>query len=443
MLKILGKKHKFCDGISRRSFLKIGAFGAGLTLADLLQLKAAGASAAPTGRPSAKSAILIWLPGGPSHIDMYDMKPDAPAEFRGPFKPIKTRVPGFDICELMPLQAQIADKLALIRSCATSRDVGHNDAEVTTGYNLAINQTEHHPSMGSVISKLRGGMTGGIPPYVNLRDGPVIALDGPIGVEPGFLGMAHRPFTPRGPDLANLRPATGVTMDRVNDRRSLLARFDSLRRDIDASGAMRAVDDFNGRAFEMVASGAMRKALDLSQEEPRSRDRYQGLEPFLTARRLVEAGVGCVTLAFGGWDTHKDNFPILKKQLPLLDRGVAHLIQDIHDRGMENDVVTLMCGEMGRTPKITFGFGAEFPGRDHWPAAMSALVAGGGLRMGQVIGATDARAERPAGRPYSVSQVLSTVYSALGIDPSQTFRNGAGRPVYLLDDREPVAELIG
>jgi hypothetical protein len=262
MLTILGNRHRFCDGVSRRNFLKIGAFGAGLTLADLLRGKAAGADAGPTKTPRDKAAILIWLPGGPSHIDMYDLKPDAPAEFRGEFKPIQTNVPGFDICELMPMQAKIADKLALLRSCAVREDNGHNDAEVTTGYCRRINLTEHHPSMGSVVSKLRAGSADGVPPYVNLRDGPVVALDGPIGIEPGFLGMAHRPFTPRGPDLENLRPAKGVSPEQFNDRRALLAGFDRLRRDIDAGGAMQALDAFTARAFDMVASGAVRKALD-------------------------------------------------------------------------------------------------------------------------------------------------------------------------------------
>lgn len=438
MLTVLGRKHKFCDGISRRNFLKIGAFGAGLTLADLLRLKAAGSSAAPVAGSSAKSAILIWLYGGASHIDMYDLKPEAPAEFRGEFKPIQSNVPGIAISEHLPMQARVCDRLALIRSCTVSADTGHNDMEVTTGFNRTVNFTEHHPSMGSVISKLRGAGAGGIPPYVNLRLDRPIAMDGPYGIEPGFLGVPHRAYTPRGPDLDNLRPAKDVSLEQLNDRKALLARFDGLRRDLDASGAMQGMDAFTGRAFDMVTSGAVRKALDLSQEDPRQRDRYRGAEQFLTARRLVEAGVGCVTLSISGWDTHGDNFKQLKTRLlPVLDRGFASLIQDLNDRGMEDDVVTLLCGEMGRTPKIN---GSS--GRDHWIGTMSAVVAGGGLKMGQVIGATNARAEYPKERPYRISQVLSTVYLALGIDPSQTLPNRAGRPVYLLDEREPVAELM-
>jgi uncharacterized protein (DUF1501 family) len=434
---ILGQKHKLCDGISRRNFLKVGAFGAGLTLADLLQSQAARAT---TNNAPAKSAILIWLYGGPSHIDMYDLKPEAPAEFRGEFKPIQTNVPGVAICEHLPMQARIFDKLALLRSCTVSADNGHNDVEVTTGFNRTLNLKEHHPAMGSVISKIRGGNTDGIPPYVNLRLDPRIALDGPYGVEPGFLGVAHRAYTPGGPDIDNLRLSKGVSMDRLNDRKTLLSGFDTFRRDLDASGTVRGLDAFTTRAFDMVTSGTVRKALDLSQEEPRSRDRYRGVEQFLTARRLVEAGVGCVTLSINGWDTHGDNFNKLKKDLlPALDRGFANLIKDLHDRGMQDDVVTLLSGEMGRTPRIN----QKNAGRDHWIEAMSVVVAGGGFKMGQVIGATDARAERSKERPYRMAQVLSTVYHALGIDPSRTLPNATGRPIYLLDDREPVSELLG
>ncbi len=225
---------------------------------------------------------------------------------------------------------------------------------------------------------------------------------------------------------------------RADDRRTLLTSFDNLRRDIDTGGTMKGMDSFKQRAFDMVASGAVRKALDLTREEPRSRDRYKGCEQFLTARRLVEAGVGCVTLAIGGWDTHSSNFKTLKAQLPYVDRGVANLIQDLHDRGMEKDVVTVMWGEFGRTPKINMNDG----GRDHWPTVMSALIAGGGLKMGQAIGSSSARGETPKDRPVNESHVLSTVYHALGIDPGKTFPSGSGRPMYILDDREPVSELL-
>jgi uncharacterized protein (DUF1501 family) len=223
----------------------------------------------------------------------------------------------------------------------------------------------------------------------------------------------------------------------MDDRKQLLARFDDVRRDIDASGNMKGMDSFTARAFDMVASGAVRKALDLTREDPRVRDRYKGVEQFLAARRLIEAGVGCVTLAIGGWDTHGANFTTLKPQLPQVDRGVTALIEDLYDRGLDRDVVTVMWGEFGRTPKIN-----GTAGRDHWAPVMSALVAGGGLRMGQVVGSTNSRAEVPKDRPITVPQVLSTFYQAIGIDASQTFPDGSGRPMYVLDDRQLVSELL-
>jgi uncharacterized protein (DUF1501 family) len=422
MLTLWGKRQRFCDGVSRRSFLQIGAFGAGLSLAGMLKARAAGSST------SGKSTIMIHLPGGPSHLDMYDMKPDAPVEFRGEFKPIRTNVPGVQICEYFPLQARMWDKLAVIRSLVGVEE--HSDAYNTTGYSEATNRTAHHPSFGSVMSKLRAG-AGDIPPFVSLRGMTV-------GTEPGYLGIAHRPFTPDGPGLDNLRMANGVDVTRLDDRKSLLSTFDTVRREIDATGTMKGIDAFTGRAFDMVASGAVRRALDLGREEPRSRDRYAGVEQFLTARRLIEAGVGCVTMAYGGWDTHSSNFKTLKQLLPALDRGISNLIQDLHDRGMDRDVVTVMWGEFGRTPKVN----NTDAGRDHWIPAMSALVAGGGLKMGQAIGSTSARGEYPRDRPLSPPQLLSTVYQAVGIDPSQTFPDGSGRPMYILEDREPIAELL-
>jgi hypothetical protein len=428
MFTIFGSKQRFCDGISRRNFLKIGAFGAGLSLADVLRLRATAQGTTAPRSSTPKSAIMIYLPGGPSHIDMYDLKPDAPKEFRGEFNPIQTNVNGVQICEHFPRQAQMWDKLAVVRSCISVDE--HSDSLVSSGYSEQINRIQHHPSMGSVISKLRGGASD-IPPFVSLRGTG-------IGLEPGFLGVAHRAFTPYGPGVDNLRLGNGMTMDRLDDRKQLLGSFDSIRRDIDASGTMKGLDSFSVRAFDMVASGAVRKALDLTREEPRTRDRYKGVEQFLTARRLVEAGVGCVTLAIGGWDTHSANFKSLRTQLPQVDRGIANLIQDLHDRGMQDDVVTMMAGEFGRTPRIN----NSDAGRDHWGPVMSVLIAGGGMKMGQAIGTTNSRAEYPKDRPYRMSQILSTAYQAMGIDPSMTFPSQSGRPMYILDDREPVAELV-
>jgi hypothetical protein len=426
MLTLWGARQRYCDGVSRRTFLQIGAFGAGLSLAGMLKARAGDASGGQS--TSIKSAIMIYLGGGPSHMDMYDLKPDAPMEFRGEFKPIPTNVPGVQICEHFPMQARMWDKLAVVRSLSSVDE--HSDSLVMTGYSENQNRTQHHPSFGSVVSKLRASASD-IPPFVSLRGMAP-------GTEPGYLGIAHRPFTAEGQGMADLRLAGGIDASRQEDRKALLNGFDDARRDIDASGTMKGLDAFNARAFDMIASGTVRRALDLNNEEPRSRDRYRGIEQFLTARRLIESGVGCVTLTYGGWDTHSDNFKTLRQQLPNVDRGVANLIQDLHDRGMQDDVVTVMWGEFGRTPKVNGNNG----GRDHWSPAMSALVAGGGLKMGQAIGATSARAEYPHDRPYKVPQLLSTLYKAIGIDSSATFANGSGRPMYILDEREPVTELL-
>ena len=437
MFTFNGRSQRHCDGLARRDFLKIGAFGAGataLSMADVMRLQAATKAQAgnqATRAGKARAAIMIYLPGGPSHIDMYDPKPDAPAEFRGEFKPISTNVAGVQIAEHMPMQAKMFDKLSVVRSLSSVDE--HSDSMVTTGFPERVNRAAgggSHPSFGSVVSKLRGDGEAEIPPFVSLRGMS-------IGQEPGYLGVAHRAFTPDGPGMANLKLRDGFNGHRMDDRKTLLGSFDTARREADATGTMKGLDAFAGRAFDMISSGKVRKALDLANEDPRTRDRYKGVEQFLTARRLVESGVGCVTLSYGGWDTHGDNFKSLKKMLPVLDRGIATLIQDLHDRGMEDDVVTVVWGEFGRTPKINGG-----GGRDHWSPAMSALVAGGGLKMGQAVGTTSARGEYPKDRPYKVPNVLATLYQAMGIDPALTFANGTGRPMYILDERDTVSELV-
>jgi len=428
MLTIWGKAQRFCDGISRRDFVQVGALGASLTMADIMRQRAMGAVKASGSK--AKAAILIYLPGGPSHMDMYDLKPEAPKEFRGEFNPIATNVPGIQISEHFPMQAKMFDKLAVVRSLVSVDE--HSDSLVMTGYSENTNRTQQHPSFGSVMSKIRSADAGAqsVPPFVSLRGMS-------RGTEPGFLGVAHRPFTPGGPGLANLKPATANTGLNLDARKDLLTGFDDLRRDIDASGTISGIDTFTARAFDMVTSGVVREALSNEKEAAPVRERYKGVESFLTARRLVEAGVSCVTLSIGGWDTHGNNFQTLKKQLPQVDRGIANLISDLHERGMDKDVAVVMWGEFGRTPKINGN-----AGRDHWSPVMSALVAGGGLRMGQAVGSSTARGERPKDRPYKVSNLLATLYSAMSIDPAQTFQNGSGRPMYVLDDRDLVTELV-
>ena len=429
MLTVWGSSRRFCDGVNRRDFIRVGALGSGLTLADLMRQRALGAKRAPASK--AKAAILIYLPGGPSHMDMYDLKPDAPKEFRGEFNPIATSVPGIQISEHFALQAKMFDKLAVVRSLVSVDE--HSDSLVMTGYSEQTNRIQQHPSFGSVMSKIRSGQTDGdsVPPFVSLRGMSK-------GTEPGFLGVAHRPFSPGGPGLANLKPATANTGLNLDSRRDLLTGFDDLRRDIDASGTLSGIDTFTSRAFDMVTSGVVRNALSLEKEAAAVRERYKGVESFLTARRLVEAGVSCVTLSIGGWDTHSNNFQTLKKQLPQVDRGIANLISDLHERGLSDDVAVVMWGEFGRTPKINSN-----AGRDHWSPVMSALVAGGGMRMGQAVGSSTARGERPKDRPYKVSNLLATLYNAMGVDPATTFANGNGRPVYILDDRDQIPELVG
>jgi hypothetical protein len=427
MFTIWGKQQGFCDGVNRRNFLKIGAFGAGLTLADMLRLRAT--AAAPPGGTAPtrnKAAIMIYLPGGPSHMDMYDLKPDAPAEFRGEFHPIQTNVPGVQICEHFPMQARMWDKLACIRSIVSVDE--HSDSLVMTGKSQRENMTANHPSFGSVVSRVRAGSDSDMPAFVSLRGMG-------RGTEPGFLGISHRPFSPSGPGVENLRPLANVTAERMSNRRNMLEAFDSVQRDLDSS--ISGLDSFTSRAFDMISSGGVRNALDLTREPANIRQRYRGVDQFLTARRLVEAGVGCVTLSIGGWDTHGQNFQQLRRQLPEVDRGVANLVSDLHDRGLLDDVVVVMWGEFGRTPRVN-----NNAGRDHWSPVMSAMVAGGGMRMGQAIGASTARGERPQDRRYTVPQVLSTLYRTIGIDPAMTFNNGAGRPVHIVDEREPVRELV-
>ena len=441
-------------GLHRREFLQIGALGlGGLTLADVLRLEAHGAAA------TAKSVIMVYLPGGPSHIDMYDPKPDAPVEFRGEFGTIPTKVPGLDFCEHMPLQAQIADKLSVIRGIKFKGR--HDPYELLSGYPSAssgqIRAGEKWPVFGSVVSRLRSDEASAMPPYVNLNDLRLVPEADDAEV-PRYIGPAHAPFRPSGPGLANLRLPNGVSSNRLVDRKTLLAQFDQTRREAEASEEIHALDEFQRRAFGMVTSGAVYQALDLDREDPRVRDRYQGCTDLLLARRLVEAGVSVVTVAQGGvqrgpglpvfgvWDTHTNNFPSMRKLLPDYDRAIFTLLSDLYERGLDQQVAVVIWGEFGRSPKVgdeTRALGSRFAtGRGHWWNAGFAIVAGGGLRMGQVVGETDARAERAKGRPYTPQNVLATIYHVLGIDPATAFPDYQGRPMHLLDDREKIQELI-
>lgn len=428
MLRILGRPTTLCDGITRREVLRVGGLAfAGLSLADILRLRARAAKGGEEHR--AKSVILIWMRGGPSHIDSFDMKPEAPAEVRGEFQPIDTNVPGMQICEHLPQTAQMADRLAVIRGIK-SNDLGdHTPHYILTGFP----SRGKRPVFGAVVSALRK-KPAELPPYVSLSYDPPGLYD---NEGPTYLGPAHRPFVPRREGLENLRLAKGVSLGRLSDRRELLRNLDGLRRDVDATGAMDGMDAFTRRAMQIITSPRARDAFDLSKEPAKTHDRYgKFCENFLRARRLVEAGVSVVTLKVGDWDTHEKNFIEMREQLPKLDRGFHALVSDLHARGLERDVAVVMWGEFGRAPKISRG-----DGRDHWPDAGAAVIAGGGFKTGQVIGETDAQGARSKGRPYTPANVLCSLYRHLGIDPAVTFPDRNGRPLHVLDDRRPVREL--
>lgn len=437
------------DRVSRRDFLRVGALGfGGLTLADVLRLRAEN----PTPR-KARAIIMICLPGGPSHLDMYDLKPDAPTDVRGDFKPIRTNVPGFDICELLPRQAQIADKLALVRTVQFVEPMQHELQEIYTGFP----KSARRPAFGSFVSRLKP-TANPVPTYVSLDE---YEQSHPEVENPHYLGAAHRPFLYGHEGVRSLGLQRSITPDNLNDRRSLTAAFDSMRREVDTRGDAGALDEFSARAAHIITSPRARAAFDLNLEPERVRARYgrhgdkftYGNDPtpnlywssekFLLARRLVEAGVSVVTLRVGTWDYHGTTsgtgniFTGLRTQLPLLDRSIHALVTDLHERGLDKEVAVLVWGEFGRTPRIN-----KVEGRDHWPDCGYALFAGGGLKMGQVVGETDSKAERPRNRPLGAQDVLATVYHTLGIDLSVRVPDFSGRPMNILDDGKPIEELV-
>ena len=447
MLTIFGKPQQgFCDGVSRRAFLKIGGLAlGGLSLPQILRAESAAGI-----RRSHKAIIMIFLPGGPPHQDFFDLKMDAPAEIRGEFHPIKTNVPGIEICEQFPLIAKMMDKLVPIRSIVGASGA-HDAFECVTGRRRGRQQPPGGwPALGAVLSKLKGPAHPAMPAFVGLS--PKMGhMEWADNGQPGFLGVAHAPFKPDGEGKADM-VLNGVTLDRLGDRKALLTSFDRFRRDADSTGMMSGLDNFNEQALGVLTSSRLMDALDISKEDPRIRERYgkgdpknrndggpKLMEHFLMARRLVEAGSRCVTLAFSRWDHHGDNFGACRQDMPMLDQGLTALIEDLHNRGLDKDVSVVVWGEFGRTPKIN-----KDAGRDHWPNVSCALLAGGGMRTGQVIGSTDRLGAEAKDRPVHFQEVFATLYHRLGIDVNQvTVADLSGRPQYLVDrGYQPMPELI-
>jgi hypothetical protein len=447
MLTIQGRESRFCDGVSRRSFLKIGAYSFGaatLTLSDVFWAQAT----APTTR-NRKSVINIYLAGGPPHQDMWDIKTEAPREIRGEFSPIATNVTGLQICEVFPRMARLMDKCAVIRSITGSQDV-HEPVMCYTGWQRgSLQNLGGRPAIGPVLSRLHGPADPSVPVAVGLARPTQHKPWSDCG-KAGFLGMAHAPFQPDGTGMDNLR-LNGVTPETLEDRRRLLNSFDSMRWDLDASGTATAMDAATERALGVLTSSKLLDALDMSRESPRVRERYGDGRPYnyqfdgaptvndqlLLARRLVEAGVRCVTLSYGRWDSHGQNFALVRDHGSKLDQCLSALIEDLDLRGMLDDVLVTVWGEFGRTPRINNG-----AGRDHWPQVSCCLLAGGGIRSGQAIGATNRLGEFATARPVHPGEVVATVYHTLGINvETTTIIDPTGRPQYLVD-RRPVQELI-
>ena len=464
--------HAPCPGPSRRDFIKFGALTlAGLGANGLLpwKLRAESGPSMPD-----TSVILIWLPGGPPHMDTYDMKPDAPEEYRGEFQPIRTNVPGIDVCELLPLHARCADKYAIIRSIAHNfADHGGGHKRFLTGRDPATPDgfINNHPMVGSMVYKVRGQRPGGVPNYIAGVDGGRDHID-VFSFGSAYLGPSVHPFTVTGDpsdpafQVRNLQAIQPQT--KLQERLQLLGQLDAMPNDRDPSGQTGAIDTNRARAFDLLTSDAARRAFDLSKEPVRVRERY-GMHRYgqraLLARRLVEAGASFVTMVmenptFPGqpmpkdatynWDSHAVNCHIFndaKFRFPMYDRAVTALIEDLYARGLDKKVLLIVTGEFGRTPRIEYSVGTQTgvrqPGRDHWPQAMSVLVSGGGLKVGQVVGSTNSRGEHPKDRPMTPNDLWATMFHHLGIDHNNTsFLDHTGRPMPILPYGSPISELL-
>ncbi len=451
----LDRTGRYCDGLSRRSFLQLGVAGmASVGLPRLLQAREQSGASKDT------SVILIWLDGGPSHMDLYDMKPDAPEEYRGIWRPIRTRVPGFDITELFPKQARVTHLFSMVRS------LHHNDGDhfggghrMLTAKHMGVsgaNNTQRFPGIGAIVSRELGPRRRALPAYV------AVPHAASIGLSPGYfgghlLGAHHNPFQPGGDPNAptfsvqNLNLAGGLTLERLEHRRSLVQHFDTVRRDLDHQGTAEAMDRFSREAYEFVTGPVARQAFDISRESPRLRDlygRHNWGQSTLLSRRLVEAGATFVTVHYGGWDHHWDLQKGMDNYLPMVDSCVSALFMDLEQRGVLDKVLVVLCGEFSRTPRMNDGGNGGAPrsmgtpGRDHWGDSMFCLMGGGGVKGGEVVGSTDRLGLRPHTRPLTPSNIHATIYNVLGIDPRLQLLDPSGRPVNVLDDPTPISELL-
>ncbi len=427
------RRGRDCEGTTRRDFIKVGALGAGaLTLSGLLSARARAAAA---GKPVKNTSVVwVWLAGGATHIETFDPKIDAPSEYRSVTGALATRLPGVMIGGTFPKLAAQADKMAIVRSFAHTNS-GHRGGThfVMTGYdNRQVDNAgaPTRPSLGSIVARCRGANNPrtGMPTYVRLGR---INSDGPV-----FLGAPFEPFDPAGQALRNMSLA--VSEDRVDDRRVLLASLDRMNRKVDRSGAMEGLDRFEQQAFNLVLGGAP-KAFDLSRERPETVARYgKGFgEQMLRARRLCEAGCGFVTISYNGWDMHQQIKAGMERRAPDLDHGLAAFIEDVHERGLSEQILLVITGEFGRTPKIN-----RNAGRDHWAPLSTLALSGGGLKMGQVVGESAPKADLPKSSPIRPQDLMATIFHVLSIDPHVQFVNTAGRPVYMIEDGRPISALV-
>jgi len=449
-----------CPGpLTRRGFLQVGTLAlGGITLRDVLAARAA------TGRASADtSVIMLYLHGGPSQLETYDLKPDAPSEYRSIFQPIRTTVPGMEICELFPLQAQLANRFSLVRSL--NHDVGiHSDGGIVvlTGKRPTVldptsQSKSEHPDFGSIASRRRGVGENAMPPYVAIPQKPYMT-------RPTYLGLQHSALETGDPASPGYQPPQGMLAVGKDgrfpaDRRALLQSLDRLRNDLDSAGQMEGTDRFRSLAFELLSSRRVAEAFRLDQEDPVRRERYglnQWGQACRLARRLAEAGTAVINIYFNtprsgdeftNWDDHIQNAgrpghfgQYMRVRLPYMDQALSALISDIWEQGLERQVLVVAVGEFGRTPRLSHN--ANGTGRDHWPQAYTALLSGGGLRMGQVVGATNSKSEFPTERPYTPQDLLATIYRHLQIDPAGTLTDFSGRPVHILESGRPIPELI-